>query len=69
MPGWRLGDLGCCHLLFEVEEVVGLVDEEELKCRAAQVVAAQVDLAQVGQGALEVVANPCRDSTEHHRLQ
>lgn len=52
------------HLLLEVEEVVGLVDEEELECGAAQVVAAQVDLTQVGQGALEVVADPCRGSTE-----
>lgn len=59
---------GCCHLLFKVEKVVGLVNEEELKCRAAQVVAAQVDLTQVGQGAFEVIANPCRDSTEHNRI-
>lgn len=48
------------HLLSEVEEVVGLVDEEELEGGAAQVVAAQVHLAQVRQGALEVVADPCR---------
>lgn len=33
------------HLFFEVEEVVGLVDEEDLQSRAAQVVSSEVDLS------------------------
>lgn len=72
-PGWCHGPWGvpgqrkgCHHLFPEVEEVVGLVNEEELERGAAQVVAAQVDLAQVGQGALEVVTDPCRDEETHN---
>lgn len=46
------------HLLLEVEEVIGLVDEEDLQGRAPQVVAPQVHLTDLGQGPLEVVAHP-----------
>lgn len=60
---------GWHHLFFEVEEVVGLVDEEELERRATQVVAAQVDLAQVGQRAFEVVADAWQDGGGHRAPQ
>ena len=35
------------YLLLKVEEVVGLVDEEQLEGGAAQVVAPEVDLSQL----------------------
>lgn len=45
------------HLFLKVEEVIGLVDEEDLQSRAAQVVTPQVDLSDLREGPLEVVAH------------
>lgn len=45
------------HLFLKVEEVIGLVDEEDLQSRAAQVVTPQVDLPDLREGPLEVVAH------------
>lgn len=44
------------HLLLKVEEVVGLVNEEDLQSRAAQVVASQVDLSDLSQRPFEIMA-------------
>ena len=45
------------HLLLEVEEVIGLVDEEDLQSRTPQVVTSQVDLSDLRQGPFEVMAH------------
>ena len=53
----RQGGIDHYHFL-EIEEVIGLVDEEELQSRPAEVVAAKMHFPELRQGALEVVADP-----------
>lgn len=47
------------HLLCEVEEVVGLVDEEDLQSGASEVVPAQVDLSDLRQRPFKVLSYTC----------
>ena len=42
------------HLLSEVDEVVRLVNEEKLQCRPSQVVAPQMNLAELRQRSFEI---------------
>lgn len=48
------------HLFLKVKEVVCLVDEEDLQSRATQVISSQVDLSDLSQGPLEVMAHTFR---------
>jgi hypothetical protein len=53
--------------VWEVEEVVGLVNEEEFERRTPQVETPQVDLTQLGQGAPEVMADACRATKNRYK--
>ena len=48
------------HLLLEVQEVIGLVDEEDLQSRAAEVISPQMDLSDLRKRPFEVVAHSLR---------
>lgn len=52
------------HLLFEVKEVIGLVNEEDLQSRATQVVSPQMDLSDLRKGPFEVVAHTFRKQVD-----
>lgn len=45
------------HLFLEVEKVIGLVNEEEFQSRSAEVVATEVQLPKLREGALEIITN------------
>ena len=66
---FKLQGVPVAHLLLEVEEVGGLVDEEDLQSRAAQVVPPQVDLADQRQRPLEVITNAFRSDIRRRTIK
>lgn len=52
------------HLFLEVEEIIGLVDEEDLQSGATQVITTQVNLSDLRQRPFEVVAHSFRKQAD-----
>lgn len=56
------------HASLKVKEVVGLIDQQKLERRRAQIVAAHVNFAQLGNGPLEVARQVlCKEDWRNRR--